>query len=592
MTGLESQSQSWIVKSSGRILGPFNLEQLILELKEKRISIIDEVRSPDKRWGFIREYNQFSEVVQFLRDQQGRAKEDTGSIFSGSKTITDHGNDDLTPAPILRAEIRQQNPEPPQPPPPVAQVPASRKIEGQEKTVRTTPSDRTYASSTDPIIQKTITAQKKTYALVAWMSLFVVLAVLAITLQQTRKDSPKSLGYDDYLKLAKYNKSIGMFEKSLEFYKKADAIKSLDVSSKIQMAPLMMVVENQNVSARQILEKVKSSIAAEPGMANEIDLYIAVSYLREGDLERAENGMIQILGRDPDNAYVQINRNIVRMMKGEYLGAYYEITSLIEKGLKEPILLVLKALAAYQAFDVIDNRARLESSVQDLQRYSKKNKDYYPESMLLIAAFEKKLGNNLEMVTTLNTILNSSPTITQEHIHALQIDRQVLAWDYLFKICQDLSQGQEQVALVVATTSYCHYQRNEMGPAIDIYQRLRNQYSKESSLYAFHSFLLFQLGRIDEANAILKLPKAMDSLLAVEVSAQACMNDRDWTCSEKKWNEILTKDQMNLKAITGLATIAYERGQKEQALDMLKRGLLISEKYRPLTELKDQIDAM
>lgn len=578
MTGLENQSQSWIVKSSGRILGPYNLDQLIIELKEKRISIIDEVRSPDKRWGFIREYQQFSEVVQYLRDQQSKTKEDTGSIYA-TKTLTDSGgNDDLTPTPILRQEIRYE--------PPI------KKVEAQEKVVRTTPSDRTYASSMDPAIQKSISAQKKTYAQLAWGILFLVVVILGISFVQMRRDSPKSLGYDDYLKLAKYNKSIGMFEKSLQFYKKADAVKSLDVTSKLQMAPLLMVVENQNVVARQILEKVKAAIAAEPNLINEIDLYIAISYLREGDLERAENGMIQILGRDPNNPYVQINRNIVRMMKGEYLGAYYEISSLIEKGLKEPMLLVLKALAAYQAFDVIDNRARMESSVQDLLRYAKKNKDYYPESMLLIAGFEKKLGNNLEVIGTLNTLLNNSPTITQEHIHSLQIDRQVLAWDYLYKVCQDLQQGPQAAAVVQALMAYCHYQRNEMGPAIDIYQKLRNQYSKEHVLFAFHSFLLFQLGRFDEANAVLKQPKAMESNLALEVAGLSCMNEKDWACAEKRWNEILQADPMNLKAITGLATIAYEKGQKELAADMLKRGLMISESYRPLVELKDQIDAL
>lgn len=61
------ESFNWLVRSSGRILGPFSDAELEEKILRKEISIIDEISTPWQRWNFVREFPMFYDAVEKVR---------------------------------------------------------------------------------------------------------------------------------------------------------------------------------------------------------------------------------------------------------------------------------------------------------------------------------------------------------------------------------------------------------------------------------------------------------------------------------------------------------------------------------------------
>ena len=76
----------WIVKTSGRVIGPYSTEQLKVELLKRHISVIDEIKKPKGRWTFLREHPELSSLLDEVRRQLELIKEDTKTPFAQTHT--------------------------------------------------------------------------------------------------------------------------------------------------------------------------------------------------------------------------------------------------------------------------------------------------------------------------------------------------------------------------------------------------------------------------------------------------------------------------------------------------------------------------
>ncbi|MEI7973612.1 MAG: hypothetical protein WCH11_04515, partial [Bdellovibrio sp.] len=81
--------QEWLVKSSGIISGPYSLEELVERLRNRQISVIDEVKGPMGRWIFVREQSLLKDIVAKIREEDLDLYEKTGAVGGdASRTVT------------------------------------------------------------------------------------------------------------------------------------------------------------------------------------------------------------------------------------------------------------------------------------------------------------------------------------------------------------------------------------------------------------------------------------------------------------------------------------------------------------------------
>ena len=59
----------WLVKANSRILGPFSQEEINGQIRENRISPIDEIMIPRGRWLFLRDEEKFRKVLNEVKNR-------------------------------------------------------------------------------------------------------------------------------------------------------------------------------------------------------------------------------------------------------------------------------------------------------------------------------------------------------------------------------------------------------------------------------------------------------------------------------------------------------------------------------------------
>lgn len=579
MTYLEGTTQGkvWLVKSAGLILGPYTMDELIEALQQRQVTIIDEVRDPRSRWSFIREHAQFAHIVQLLREQQSQAKEDTGTMSVTNKTQTDTSTDPS----LQRDEV---TPSPVSVPSP---APSSRsEILEMPAVYESKPASATYAFKNDEKIRHRMQKTKSNYTVWAWVICLLIVASAAGSYKVFRHETPTSLGFDDCVRLAKYNQELGIYDRALEYYKKAEAIHSLDASLRTKMAFLLMVVEDQNVAARQIFENLQAK-----NPSDELDRLVALSYLREGRLSEAQKRFETLIHKNPQDQVSQENLLMVEILQGQFQMAYDKLSLMFRDGVKDPLLIVYKSMVAYHLFGADKDRAKLTSALEDLQRYISEYQDYKIEIQMLMAGLQNKLGNEAGVTEDIKKMMTECPDLTRDHIHGETINREILSWSYLSNICDLLVQKNGATALSMGLKSYCAYQRHDMKTSLDLVEKARNQFSSDTYLVGLHAFLLMKSGRDEEAKALFQLPQAKENRLVWTVHGDVCEKQKDWACADESWHGLLTRDEKNLEAMRGMAVLSLNRGQRDMASDLIKRGLLISDNYRPLVALKEQVDA-
>ncbi|NJM09999.1 MAG: hypothetical protein HC883_03680 [Bdellovibrionaceae bacterium] len=91
---------NWLVKSSGRILGPFPSAKIAELIRSREISVLDEISPPNRRWQTIQYHDQFREVVDSMRkaslSERTEATWTPAGTSNLTQTLTDLSDADLT----------------------------------------------------------------------------------------------------------------------------------------------------------------------------------------------------------------------------------------------------------------------------------------------------------------------------------------------------------------------------------------------------------------------------------------------------------------------------------------------------------------
>lgn len=565
----QNESPQWIVKASARILGPYSLNQVIQQLRERRLSLIDELRGPFTRWRFMREMPELQEVIQAIRDEQDSIHDDTQAILDGAKTVKDFDVEELTPTPtwIQRPAVIENKPPP-------AAAPT-----------------RAYGLKNDQRLVKNIQKSSGQLSLVAWTAVAILGVYMTMTYyrQQPPEPAQKTLGYEDYLRLAKYNKSIGSYEKALDFFRKAESVRPLENSSLMQMAPLLMIVENNQIEARRLLETSAKNMNPDPKLSGEIQILVALTYMGESRMDEAKKILSSLAETAHPSIHVHLNSLIMLILQGANGVAFDQATQLIKNGAKEPTLVLIKAIAAANSFTRENDLDRANAMVGELSTYLEKHKEFLVEGLLVKAALQVLNDDPLQLAGTLQALFDELPELSRSHVHDLMVDQQIFKWSFLFEICEKIVSTKPDLVLFQTLKAYCHWQKEDYPQAIAILEKNYKQDSKGLALNTIYAYVLKRSERSDEAKAILKI--APDSKLASLLTAEWCVEDANWNCAAQSWNAVLAKDPMNIVAIHGLARRAQEIGQKSKAQELVSQGLLVSPNYGPLLELKEQLDA-
>lgn len=580
MTGdINGKAKTWLVKSSTRILGPFTLSEVTELLKTKQVSIIDEVRLPAGRWNYIRENKTFMEIVRNIREEQDSQSEKTmtQSVAYHTMTKTDPvtSKEEFTQTPVMGG----------------ANTPSIKDVTPLTETAGYRPATggaKSYGASDDLRLQNKL-RQKSNFLRSVMIGTAGIFAV-AVVLFLSQKDQRKNANFDELMGQAIRYKDLGLYEKSLQAYQKAIKIKEPGPDIQVQMASVLISEDRQSLAGRRVLERALVKEGQSRGEIMDAYLGIAVSYMMDGDLKKAEDTLQRASGHEPFNLSVLLNLAIIQLKKGNYAEAMDNFGEIYRKNPHSVLALLGKALSTVeQAKSGLDSQL-LHSLIQDIQDNIKKTAQLRQELLLMVVYAQNLLGDVDGVNQAVIQFLSQMPGRTKNYSHPLHVDWRFAQWDYLEKYCADVFDKSSPHPELKAFRAVCLMEVNRDAEAAKLLQEALVEAPQDPYVLVTQAGFLNRMARLPEAKMILKMPEVSSLSIKSLLLGDICINTQDVKCARQAFTEAYGRDNKSAGAMFGLAWVMMQAQDRAKAYNYIRAGLQSEPNYLPLLELRDQLE--
>lgn len=582
------QEKSWLIKSSTRILGPHSVDEIAQLLLKKHISIIDEVRQPQGRWKYIREHGVFNETVDALRAEQESSSELTLTQTS-TQTMTSHTSitktdlisDDHTitptPPPVVRSDLKN-----PMNPLGLKDVTALRETTTSSGGGKT--SGAGYGSADDRQVHRQVTRSQKT---VRWIVIGLIAVVIAgVVGIQLRRNFKKNEGYDDLIQQALRYKSLQLYDKSLAAYRKAVLIREASPEIQADMAPILIVLDRQNVAGRRILEKEVQDSSGNRNRMIDASLGIAISYILEGSLREAEDNLQKILVMEPSNFNARLNLGLIALRKGDWKEADRQLEDLTRRGNPHPLVLLGRGVSLLESGEH-DGGLRARSLALEIQSFLRTSSQLRQELLLMESALLVSDPRAYQPVVRdfLMEVSNQSARFARD----LRLDWRIADWEFLERQCRLFTEKVESSSWIKAMRAVCLAEAGREAESRAALNDALAQGPRDPMVLFTQSNLLYRSGLRNEAFAVLRVPEVAGLPVASKLMGRICLDQGDLSCADKAFSGLMGGEQRDLMVIAGMAEIAFRQGDRVRAQTFIREGLLQEPYYLPLIELRETV---
>jgi tetratricopeptide (TPR) repeat protein len=590
--GVSASNKIWLIKSSNRILGPYNLDEVIALLVSNQVTALDEIRQSEGRWEYIRESKYFLDVLKNVRSLQDKNSDKTMTASSTQQTSTktDGGPanfDDKIPTPVTSAKSYRVD----------LSFPENFKdvIPRFEKNINSNSSmndgliKKSYGAENDHQLHGRI--RKQTSTLTWFVSAVALGLVLSAILMVNRKDRLKAIGYEDLLNQAIRYKNLGLYQKAVQSYNKAAQMKQPDAEIQVQMAPVLISESNESLQSRRILEKALTVEGRSRNDLIQAYLGIAVSHLIDGNLIEANATLQKAVGYEPTNESALLNLAIVQLKNGQDQKAQEEFLAIYKKNPKANLALYGYSLATIERAKFTKTNDQLNGLISDLKLNLKAKGELSHQLSFLLVFVENLNGDSDAVNRAITDFLATEVGVSDRVAHPLFVHWRFSQWDYLEKYCSELYEKSVQTAEMKALRAVCLLEVNRDSEAEKMIQQALSESPKDPYILGVQAGFLKKAGRIPEAMTILKTPEISSLSLKDHLLIQICMSTMNVVCVEKTANLLYQKDMTDFVALEGLAWVQKKNKNTGAALEYLRTGLEIEPHQIPLLEMRETLES-
>lgn len=567
----------WLVKSSGRVLGPWTIEAIIEQIKSRNISILDEVKDPLNRWLFIQEHQLLTSAVRQVRDEQSNVIENTQSTFvTSGRTITSS----------VTERIFQESEQTPNP------QAGMMSVAGTEKTIAP---GHLGTNNYGVLDQKA--RQKIDKSVGTWMWWIYGAGVLAfvgalIFLRSQSGSRMSNEQAEETLKVAHELANRGDYQKSIDLVEKVESSRPLRMMENAFKAKLLLSVENPNeVEIMRIAEALRS---APPMDGMNVDLLRGIVQSRLGKWREAQISYQGALEKGTMAEETRLNMaaaffansefgkawSYLRAPRGAHLKAYYQmLKSLVVLSWEDPktrASVLESAYNEFRDFDRFDEKDRTRTA----------GRDFRFERLLLLGALAAKANKNDATQDIRARLVQTNPTESRQYLKSAMLDWQTVGWTNLLPKCQALRDaGRTEDVTNRGVWALCLAGAGDLVNSRNYLDEALRQFQGDKQLAGVDAFLLFSSGRKAEAERLVNQYPNSDQTLITWVQALSCEEKLDSSCAERIWEQMKGLDQYEPRAYYGIARIAKDLGNDSRYISSSSQGLRYAPNYRPLLQL-------
>ncbi|MFP5518502.1 MAG: hypothetical protein ACLGGX_01260 [Bdellovibrionia bacterium] len=582
---IDPQEKCWLVRSSLKIVGPFNLQEVTQLLAARHISILDEIRRPHTRWSYIRENSIFNELVLALREEQEKTVEKTFASTTNTNITHKLGmtktdwvqSEDLTPTPVdiqHTEEIKEAKP-------------ISQHFRESQTSVDTQPA-RSYGVESDLSWQNRRSSFRKRlqYAFLA----VVLVLISGITIRHFIKSREKEESLNRIERLAHLHFTQGLAGKAFSSFQKIKDFRPLNEEYEYDYG-VLLVNNGDFIEGRRILEKILNSGNLSRERNIEILNVLGVSYIEDKNWDKAQNLFMRSLGLDSTNLYARMNMMQIKMLKGLSREVFDEANFLSRKFPQDLELKLIKNLAALELIKA--NALKFEWSEFESERRLLIGKRHYLSQHLNIVYLSilDQLGGMPEEIEKLAWVfLNTVPFQRKNFTTNYQLAGRFTRWEFYLPFCKQLQDKYNQSHLLKLTLAYCFLESDKEKEALKLIEQVLSEVPTHSTANIFKALYLTRVGKSNEAMTALDSINTSGVLIAQYVRLVACSDLAVKNCTGE-FAERLVK----LRAADSFGLYHYSEyltgnGQRKSAWDHVTKGINIDPNYMPLIELRGRLE--
>ncbi|MCE3011139.1 MAG: hypothetical protein LW875_11070 [Proteobacteria bacterium] len=560
----------WIVKTSGRVVGPYSTGQLKVELLKRHISVIDEIKKPKGRWTFLREHPELAGLLDEVRRQLELIKEDTKTPFAQTQTDVE-----VTPLP---------------PPIKLSQeaVTNTVKVGLKQEPPAPLPTPKKYVFDEAPAAPKNSfkkrRQQKSTVQALLWIAVGLTAAAALVLLRQNL-ETPALLSKGDLATLAEKYYEQGQDSKAAEFYSEIlKSAKSQDASLKLRAAQLMLALEDWGRQGKIVLETVDTSQLMTAQQVKDFNLLNAAISLSENQIERALR-YLQAAGAGPE---YEVNRYIVAYLRESAHNLNQPFANPPSAELRDFVSL-LQIKSQFSKLKFPNQKLEMETLLEKSLALSETSYFFKPQALMMKAFFEKNLEKGIELQATLENLINEDPDWGHRLRYDARIANSLLKMSEMVSLCDSILEINSESAVAKAFRSLCDYHRGDLTSAQQTLEAARVQYPQNKSLLGLQAFFFSKAGRVDEALSVVKFASGFASPLLARVGSDICFQRGDLKCVRDLLAP-LSKKSLGPVYYELHATLDLRQNDQLSAKYKIDQGLTLYPLYLPLMELKGQLN--
>jgi tetratricopeptide (TPR) repeat protein len=565
-----ADTEIWLVKSSGRLLGPWNKSEIETALRSREIVPLDEIAPPFQRWRYIRDERAFDFAIAELRSKRGPSEQtQTNTSTETATDITERvyqfaPDEELTKG--VKAQLKEAKP-----------------------VIDPIRSEPIHVTSKVYEYEGRIKKTSPQYQYLIWGVLLLVVGVLTFQLvNKSNVQSPvlKSRTFDDALRSAQLFEQVGSSGDALNAYKEAVELKADSLEARLGLG-MLLLHEGQTTESRSHLEFVMNSPLADIRKKTTAAVGMANAALLIDDYATAKRKIEEGLQINSTDPFLRIAQAHVLLNETKALEAGKLVRQTLDQGVVDPIAALLLAESDYLAARDGLMQDGYKSALAMLTTLADSSLGYRQEALILKLhiLIESKQINDLDKVAT--DLLDADPRSSEDYLSDSRIYAGRAQWDHLLRYIKRSLGDVPSSPRLSAVLGYAMFKGREKLEGKRVVEDAFSKNPGDRLVRAVLSYVQSEIGRTEEAQAGLTISLEDRNLtLPLILKVRSCRENRDKTCLDENLKELLTRDTKGVVAISGMAWSAFEAGQLSEANRFLQQGLMISPRYQPLLRLK------
>jgi tetratricopeptide (TPR) repeat protein len=566
------EDRIWLVKSSDVILGPFTIAELAQNVRSKNVRLLDEARTPQQRWLFIRDVAEIQSTISKMAQQEETfEKTYTSATQTQGLSVTRNLDDDLTPIPDQPVSIKS----------PAANEKLTKVIPLPAVTQGAAP-----ATSSVPVKSYSVNPPGTPIPWGKWgMYAFVGLAFLAAVFsfaQRKAWESDQKKTWSEFQQLYVAQLYDDAYKKLKEYQREfPDQAAALTRAGFLYLNP-----GHELVNAKRMFDR---SSQLEP---NNKDLMVqnlngmGLVALYDGQMVQAKSYFDRAITLEPGSVATRFNIISLDMSQGQWDDAFTLAEQTVHSEPKKAYLIeaAISLLSSAHIEKVKPIYAGLDKSI-DSSAYLR------PVVRLMMVKLASMHSDAMTLENKLKLFFEDIPSLHIAFTENPIIDQRWRDWNFLFQFCNDLHGPANLAADLAAMQIICTAQIQKYNEAEDLLNESLKRFPNNPKVFLAQLHLLASMNRWSDIRALMKTASLTSDTAVNWIFARSCVEEKNKSCADLYLNPLMQKSQIS----TATYTLQAQRVCAEKVSDSCRfaitQGLAQDPSAYDLLKIKFQIES-